>query len=162
MHYRADSFLCSMKFAERALIIMCLIGYYLAVWRRPQDVSVLFVGAAALSVLYVLSMPLLLANITIRELGNKEMRNSIRWSHWLAGSLFGALSAYCAFSIIYHSLGQMDSLAMIENCGLGLLLFTALATWQRKKQEPFYGNMLVRIAFLVVLIMLSLLVHRSV
>jgi glycerol uptake facilitator-like aquaporin len=149
-----------MKFAERAMIILCLIGYYLAVWRKPADISVVFVGGGLLSILYIVGMPFLLGDISIRQLIRKEHATTLQWHHWLIGVLFGILSAYCVFSLIYNSLGQMDSLALAENCDLGLLIFASVAGWGYKKQpQLYYRNLLIRAGIIAGMIIVSVCLH---
>lgn len=149
-----------MKFTERVLVLMSLIGYYLAVWRRPADYSLIFISIGALAVLYILTMPFLLQEMQLKELTSPGIRKQFHWTSVIAGVLFGLLSAYCVFSLMYYSLQRMDSIALAENCGIFLLLSGIYAGVQfRKNRLLFHRNMLIRVGIFSVLILLSLALH---
>jgi len=148
-----------MKFAERGFILMCLIGYYLAVWQKPQDMSVLFVAAALLSICYILGMPLLLMDVPVKIIFRKETLKNFKIHFWISGSLFGILSAYTVFSVIYYSLGQMTLIALLENCGLGLLIFGFLSGLRKRIDGLFYQKMFRRVGMLAGSIVVALLMH---
>lgn len=149
-----------MRMLERVLIIMSFMGYYLAIWRRPADYSLLFVSIAALSVLYILAMPMLLYRSASTSAGRTAVRHAFRRQYLIPGYLFGVLSAYCVFGLTYHSLKRMDSIALVENCGIFLLLFAIYDLLRfRKSRDAFYRQMLIRIAVFAVLICISLLLR---
>lgn len=148
-----------MKFLERALLMMFLIGLYFVFLQKPPDYSLLLISAAAFAVLYILCMPLLLQDVRIRSLRRKDVRASFLWHHLVTGFLFGLFNAYAVFSITYHLLGKMDRLALVENCGIFLVLFGAIAFWGvRKEPEGFYRQLLIRMGILSAVIIAAVLV----
>jgi len=148
----AGFYLClpyHMKFLERALLMMFLIGLYFVFLQKPADYSLLWVSAVSFAILYILCMPLLLQDIRIADLGRKEIRAVFRWHHVVNGVLFGLFNAYAVFSITFNLLGKMDNLALVENCGIFLVLFGAISFWGvRVNPDGFYRRLLIRIAIL--------------
>lgn len=148
-----------MKFLERALLMMFLIGLYFVFLQKPADYSLLIISAAAFAVLYILCMPLLLQDVSIVALSRREVRASFRWHHLINGVLFGLFNAYAVFSITYHLLGKMDRLALVENCGIFLVLFGAISFWGvRREPEGFYRRLLIRIGLLSAVIITAVVI----
>lgn len=141
-----------MRFAERTLLLLFLIGYYFAILKARPDVSILFVSAALLALLYALGMPLLLAG------GIWKSVRGLSLEQWCSGILFGLFAGYFVFSIAYHSLGQMDSLALAENGGLGIVVFGgySLIRMRRAADQDFYRIMGLRVLALLAVLLLSL------
>jgi len=146
-----------MKFLERGLIMLAIIGYYLAVWNKKPDLSILFISAAGFGILYLFGMPFLL-----RPDGEPLITDrKYYWQDLPVILSFGIISAYCVFSIVYHCQGNMTSLAIIENCGLLLSGILLISIWRlHKTRNTIYKNMLKRIGILGVFIAVSLLMYK--
>jgi hypothetical protein len=150
-----------MKFVERGLILLCVIGYYLAVWNKPADMSVLFVGAALLGLLYLFFMPALLHQLTLGGLIRKAVTTGVPWHEWVVGIPFGVFSGYTVFSVVYYGLGEMMGLALAENCGLGIVIFGITGGWlYRRKRSAYYRHLLQRVAVLATIIIIVLITHQ--
>ena len=150
-------FLCSMKFLERGLLLLGLIGYYLAVWNKPADYSVIFIACCGLAILYVVGMPFLLNE---KEAAGRAPTPLKRRTPFISSLLFGIINAYCVFSITYHSLGQIDVQSLCLNSGLLLLLSGLFAIWQyRKTGGLIYRKMLTRTGIQALLLLTSIVLY---
>lgn len=147
-----------MKFLERALLLMYLIGLYFVFLQKPPDYSLIFVSAASFAILYSLTMPLLLQDVTLKDLGNRAIRQRFRWHHLLTGFLFGLFSAYTIYGITFHLLGSMDNIALAENCGIFLFLFAVIGiVAYRRDKDAFYRKLLLRTGLLTLLVLIALI-----
>lgn len=140
-------------------MLMYLIGLYFIFLQKPPDYSLIFVSAASFAILYVLTMPLLLQEVTFKDLGNRAIRQRFQWHHLLTGFLFGLFSAYTIYSITFHLLGSMDNIALAENCGLFLSFFavTGISAY-RKTKDAFYRKLLWRTGLLTLLVLIALII----
>ena len=147
-----------MKFLERALIILYLLGLYFIAFNHPRDPTVILFSAVAFSVFYLLCMPLLLQEVSVKGLFKKDGKRNFTVLKTVLGVLFGLASGYFVFAIAYHQLGKMDNLAILENGGILVILFAVVGfIGKRKGNDVVYKNMLIRTAVFAVAIACSIL-----
>ena len=66
-----------MKFAERVLILMYVMGFYLAVFRRPAQPDLAFISTAGLALVQLLFMPFLLQQATLKDVITRQPERQI-------------------------------------------------------------------------------------
>lgn len=129
-----------MRFAERFLLLLALIGFLLRISGSPQGAAMQLVSFPPLALFYLLFTPSLL-NAPWREHYGRPAP-VLR----IVLSIFaGIVLAYCIISTLMAGLGSFPRHYAMESCGLACVLFALSALFLRDRElKPFRTALLIR------------------
>ena len=142
-----------MRFLERFLILLALIGLLLRFWGVKDGPTLELIAFPLLALFYLVATPFIL------HVPRPADINRASWLQISGAILAGGVLAYCIISCMLYTLGWLPRMDMLENCSilLGLIIVAGIAGW-RRRAGPAYVRIGIRAAILLgAILIISLL-----
>lgn len=133
--------------------MLSLIAYLMLLANMRDGTVIALISFPALALFYLVGTYFLLRK--------NEVKNKVQPAWEIGLNVFAGLGfAYCLLSLLCYILNWIHAVDMAENCGIILVIISAVIFWKRRiLRAGFNIGLLIRAAVLLIAICISALIH---